>query len=186
MTKDEIRKYLIENSTVNEETDCWEWNRRLNMHGYGVARRNQFTSRRAHRLSYFVFIGYVPDGMFVCHHCDNPKCINPEHLFIGTNDDNMRDMVEKGRAKNGSVRGMPSPFLGKKHTEETKLKIGRANSIRQSGSGNSHYGTSWIYNDEFFETKRVKRGEIKEYQENGWLLGRKMSYHGNGISKATA
>ena len=178
MTKDETRKYLIENSTVDEETGCWEWNLGYNGSGYGCAKRNELTGRSSHRLSYCAFIGDIPDGMFVCHHCDNPKCINPKHLFVGTHIDNMHDMARKGRAGGGSVAGILNVWFGRKHTEETKRKIGRANSISQAGSRNSGYGTSWIHNDSLLENKRVKREEIKEYQEDGWIVGRKMSYHG--------
>jgi hypothetical protein len=51
----------------------------------------------AHRYSYTVFIGDIPDGMFICHKCDNPKCVNPDHLFAGTRQDNVDDRERKGR-----------------------------------------------------------------------------------------
>ena len=81
--------------------DCWDWTGYLNpKSGYG-----QLTSHingktvllTAHRMSFSAFIGPIPKGMFVCHTCDNRKCFNPKHLFLGTVKDNAEDMVKKGR-----------------------------------------------------------------------------------------
>lgn len=66
-------------------------------------------------------------------------------------------------------------FKDKHHTEETKQRIGKANSIHQQGSGNSQYGTCWIFNLELKENKRIKREELQEWLQKGWVKGRKMS-----------
>jgi hypothetical protein len=74
------------------ENGCWEWTFYKDKDGYGI-----YKQRRAHRVAYELWKGKIPVGQLVRHKCDNPPCVNPEHLEIGTQSDNMRDMVERGR-----------------------------------------------------------------------------------------
>lgn len=76
---------------------CWPWTRSRNQDGYGHLRLNPRASIRAHRLAYELTYGPIPDGLVVCHRCDNPPCCRPDHLVLGTQVDNMADMVAKNR-----------------------------------------------------------------------------------------
>ena len=79
--------------------ECWGWYGR-SQRGYGRFRFGGLT-QRTHRLAWAFAHGPVPEGMCVCHHCDNPRCCNPKHLFIGTSADNNADKVAKGRQSRG-------------------------------------------------------------------------------------
>lgn len=116
-------KRLYENYKVNG-SGCWEWQGQTGgTSPYGQIKKfGKFVG--THRLSYELCRGEIPEGMVVCHHCDNPICINPDHLFLGTMKDNMHDMINKGRrvqGKNNPRRGIrskqakPVMVLGKKY-----------------------------------------------------------------------
>lgn len=81
------------------ESGCWEWGGSRNEDGYGVLThlRSGLSNARAHRLMYERFVGPIPDGAEIRHRCDNPPCVNPEHLEPGTHAENMSDMAERGR-----------------------------------------------------------------------------------------
>lgn len=103
-TKQEsIERFLASIEPITE-SGCWIWMLRLakesgygEFHFYG-------TTELAHRVSYKLFVGDIPSGLFVCHKCDVRECVNPNHLFVGTHRDNMRDMVRKGRGKRGKSK----------------------------------------------------------------------------------
>lgn len=85
---------------VEKGPDCWLWTGWTDRDGYGLWKRRQ-QNRRAHRDAYRFTKGPIPEGMLVCHTCDNPPCVNPDHLFLGTVADNNRDRERKGRGIRG-------------------------------------------------------------------------------------
>jgi len=80
---------------------CWEWQAARYTNGYGCIdiRRPYRLRTTAHRVAWALTYGPIPAGLFVLHRCDHPTCVRPDHLFLGTHTDNMRDMVAKGRAR---------------------------------------------------------------------------------------
>ena len=89
------------------ESGCWEWNGSVTQSGYGLYAAMPGVVVRAHRLAYAIANGKFDESLFVCHRCDNPKCVNPDHLFLGTASDNMQDMIAKGRENR--LRGEDNP-----------------------------------------------------------------------------
>ena len=83
-------------SKVNKTATCWLWKAGTDKDGYGrikITKKN----RMAHRIAWIVCYGSIPNGLLVLHHCDNPPCCNPKHLFLGTEKANSQDMLSKGR-----------------------------------------------------------------------------------------
>lgn len=101
---DSIRFWSKGVLTANPDT-CWNWVRFKDKDGYGFFTINSL-NLRTNRVAYFLHNNIDPKDNFVCHSCDNPSCINPSHLFLGTPNDNVQDMVKKGRQAKGDNNGV--------------------------------------------------------------------------------
>ena len=96
VTDADMLRYRLYNSARLDEAGCWVWAGARDAHGYGMLSINNNT-RRAHRVAYEAFCEEIPQGMVICHSCDNPSCINPAHLRVGTQADNVADREARGR-----------------------------------------------------------------------------------------
>jgi len=99
---------------VQKTDSCWLWTAAVTESGYGRYKVRSYTHVLAHRWVWENVYGSIPDGLFVCHHCDVPSCVRPSHLFVGTQAANMRDAAVKGRVRGWwSTPGAENPNKGK-------------------------------------------------------------------------
>mgnify|MGYP006447779273 CR=1 FL=1 len=98
--KKQLNRFMDKFSMPSKES-CWEWDASKDSYGYGTF-WYKGCSERAHRVSYMTFVGPIPDGMCVLHRCDNTSCVNPDHLLLGTQADNVHDMDSKQRRNTGA------------------------------------------------------------------------------------
>jgi|CXWL01.1.fsa_nt_gi hypothetical protein len=122
------------NVTIRNAKYCWEWNGTINNYGYGVMYQYRAKRILAHRMSWIIYKGEIPDDKCILHKCDNRRCVNPDHLFLGSRDDNNKDMVSKGRhnpygSRTGKTAG--EQHGGSKLTEKDVKMIRNSD---QSGS----------------------------------------------------
>lgn len=107
------------------ENGCIEFTGGKDKDGYGqchyAATAKELGVTRAHQMAYRVYKGVIPDGYFVCHRCDNPSCINPDHLFVGTVQDNVDDMMRKGRGKFPGPKN-PARTVGPRRVSKEQYK----------------------------------------------------------------
>jgi len=121
---------------IKDLLDCWKWiGSTTGKTGYGQMKwdgRLQVASRIAWQITH----GVIPKGLFVLHKCDNPKCVNPNHLFLGTKQDNMDDMKYKGRSPNNAGEFNPSAKLKKLQVDEIRDRYAKGE--RQSELGKKY------------------------------------------------
>lgn len=156
--------FFAARSKVNDETGCLEWTRHIDRRGYGTLKHKQ-KHRFAHRMMWEYKFGPIPEGMNICHKCDNPKCLNPNHLFVGTTQDNVSDKMVKGRFKpvtgerNGCAKLTADQIEAIRLDPRPQHVIAKDYGISQSNVSLIKQGKTWIGGG-VSEDKRLKLHEL--------------------------
>ena len=108
---------------IDKTETCWNWKGYIRRDGYANFKINPTTSQLAHRIAYELWVGEIPNDLLVRHKCDNRKCVNPEHLELGTQTDNMRDMVARGRRPHTIGTQNPNSKLTEDDVKEIRVLL---------------------------------------------------------------
>ena len=137
---------------INAESGCWEWSASFTRGGYGQFATSKLDGRkwyRAHRFAYEAFVGPIPSECVVMHKCDNPRCVNPDHLEVGTQAENIKDRDEKGRGKWMQIVGVSAEEIISSPASNREL-------ARQLGCSPAHI---WkVRNQKYAWTRDVRAG----------------------------
>ena len=157
------RKFFLKTESGYYQ-DCWNWQGRSDKDGYGIICIKRIP-RRASRVSYMIHFGKIPESMLVLHTCDNTKCVNPSHLFVGTHRANMNDKVIKSRCnmqsgENHWTKRNPQLIKRDKARYRTKLTTGMVIEIRElMASGARTVDVSSKYGISCVHARKIASGE---------------------------
>ena len=162
-----IEDYFHSRYSVDKKTGCWNWNGADNGRGYGEFSVGVGKNRKrylAHRVSVEINRGPIAEGLFVCHKCDNRKCVNPDHLFLGTCKDNLMDMAAKGRSTRGtkdSQAKLTDPEVLAIREMMRRFPPAKSRKAYSSGIG--------IFLADWFGVSRAEISTIHKGNRWGWL-----------------
>lgn len=167
-------KYLLNNSKLDLETDCLEWQKCRDKKGYGVCRQI-FKTVRAHRTIYQLCFGEISDDLVVRHLCNNPSCINPEHLASGTVLDNAQDRIKAGHYSNGADN--PASKLTEDKVKQIKFLL--------KDRTNTKIGISKLFNISPGTVSHIAAGSVWSWVETPDFLGMEVTLEENKRGKLT-
>ena len=135
------------NKVLVPEAGCWEWTGTLRTNGYGLIHWRG-GGQSAHRLSFGFFNGPIPEGKMVLHHCDNPPCVNPDHLYLGGNRENTMDRERRGRGTAKLTPDEVRDIRKRAATGERQIDLGREYGVVRSAISDIVLRKKWIWVDE--------------------------------------
>lgn len=131
---------------VNQTRSCWEWTAAKSAFGHGRFRLNGHLLS-PHRIAWVLLCGKIPPGMLILHKCDNPSCVRPKHLYLGTHSDNLRDALKRGRKANPSVKKLTDDQV--RHARQ-EVANGRSHRSVAKSLSVSHSTIDRVINREYY------------------------------------
>lgn len=164
MKREEILDRIARIAAAAGPDGCWEWDRYRTPAGYGQVRydgRNWF----AHRVVYTLLVAAIPDGLLACHHCDNPPCCNPKHIYPGTKADNGRDAYRRGQL--GGLRRAHDAWRGRRRTHCKRGHELTPENVHATGKRGQHRNCKTCSNERVRKWKQARKAEMLAHLRGG-------------------